>query len=293
MASTTKPTKSRLAQSDLGISLHENRRTKSKQNARSPKQPGQAAGLLRALGRLANSAWDSIVPPECLWCEEQLGEPGTFCPACIRALVSQQYACIRCAAPLPDVIPNVDCIRCRKSRWRFDRVIALGPYRGILGDAVVRMKKPPQDLLRRGMALLMSQRLGTLDFEPNALLIPVPNHWLHRFLGKADSAGDLARQIAQERGLSVSTSNVQRIRKTAKQGMLAWSERANNVRGAFRISDAQALVGRHVILVDDVLTSGATMAELAKRIRQSGATRVSVLVAARGTGTREPKTPKA
>jgi predicted amidophosphoribosyltransferase len=124
-----------------------------------------------------------------------------------------------------------------------------------------------------------------IDSPP--IVVPVPNHWTHAFGGAADAAGSLARSLSNKTGWELNTRIVRRIRKTAKQGMLSWSERKQNVRGAFKISDAKQVTARHVIVVDDVLTTGATSAELSSRLKRAGAASVSVVVAARGTGARE------
>ena len=69
--------------------------------------------------------------------------------------------------------------------------------------------------------------------------------------------------------------------------MLPWSERRQNVRNAFQVKHRESLIGRHVYLVDDVLTSGATAAEISRLLMKAGARRVDVVVIARGTGVRE------
>ncbi len=122
------------------------------------------------------------------------------------------------------------------------------------------------------------------------LFVPVPNHWSSRLSG-SDAARSLAEGLASTTGMEVNSGAVRRIRRTAKQGMLAWSERSQNVRNAFAITDHDALTGRHVYLVDDVLTSGATAAEISRLLLSSGASRVDVVVIARGTGSRETAVP--
>jgi ComF family protein len=230
-----------------------------------------------------------VYPPECLWCEVPISDKANFCDRCLRLLVSDYYRCQRCATPLPAVVPNQNCFRCRDSGWRFDRVITLGPYREVLRQAVILIKKPYQESLRRALGQLMAIAAQSLEFPPDIapLLIPVPNHWTHALRGAADTAGSLARTISRQTGWQLNASAIRRTRKTAKQGMLSWSDRRQNVRGAFEISHSGAVTARHVILVDDVLTSGATAAELASRLKRAGANSVHVLVAARGTGARE------
>lgn len=248
---------------------------------------------LTALKSAAQSICDLVCPPECIWCEQSVSQGEKFCSRCRERFVSNYHRCQHCAMPVPNVVPNDDCHRCRPMKWKFTRVYTLGPYGGERRDAVVLMKKPPFELLRRAVAELMSEmvasELSTLpqDDGTKPLLIPVPNHWTHALGGAADSAGVLAKQIGKFTGWDVKRRLVRRTRKTGKQGMLAWSERAKNVRGAFEIPDAEPLCGRHVILVDDVLTSGATCGELAGRLTKAGARRVDILVAARGTGAKE------
>jgi len=231
-------------------------------------------------------------PPECVWCGSPIVMGMSFCGECRSLLKSDFYHCLRCATPLPRVVPNIDCFRCRDKGWKVSRVVALGPYRGKLREAVILTKKRSYETLRIGLAELMVETLkakvGCLtQTAVPSLLIPVPNHWSHAFSHAAPTANSLAFAIGRQIGLPVNTGMVRRTRKTAKQGMLSWMERQQNVRGAFEIRATEALKGRHIWLIDDVLTSGSTAAELAKCFLRAGACDVSVLVIARGTGARD------
>jgi ComF family protein len=241
-----------------------------------------------------------LYPPECVWCGEPTAFEQRLCDACRRVFVSDYYRCQKCATPLPSVVPNRDCFRCRDAHWRFSKVVTLGPYRGKLREAVILMKKPSFEPLRQAFGILLAEALlpertsghehdddGVTNGEEQPLIVPVPNHWTHGFSAAADTADSLARAVAAHTGWPVAARIVRRIRKTAKQGMLTWSERKNNVRSAFEIRSSTKLIGRHVMLVDDVLTSGATAAELAKLLTKAKAARVTIVVAARGTGVRE------
>lgn len=252
-----------------------------------------ATGMLRAC---AENLVNLVCPPECVWCSLPTPNRSYFCDECRHALVSDYHRCQRCATAIPSVVPNQDCFRCREAGWKFSRVITLGPYRGRRREAIILIKKPSFETLRIGLgrllgklvaAELVTNGLGVASEDRGALIVPVPYHWTHTFAGAAFTANSLARSISQETGLPVSTRVARRTRKTAKQGMLSWSERRQNVRGAFEIRRAQELTGRHVLLVDDVLTSGATTGELASHFLKAGAARVSVVVVARGTGTKE------
>jgi predicted amidophosphoribosyltransferase len=191
-------------------------------------------------------------------------------------------------------LPNQQCFRCRDQTWKFSRVFTLGPYRGVLREAVIRCKKRRYEPLRYGIGGLLGQviRDGLAEDDypadlPQPWLVPVPYHWTHSMDGAANTTASLAAAIGRHASLPVKTGLIARIRKTSKQGMLSWSERKANVRGAFAVRQARILIGRHVLLVDDVLTSGATAAELSSQMLKAGAARVSVVVVARATGTKE------
>lgn len=236
----------------------------------------------------------AIFPPECQVCNVPLPSGDRVCLPCKAAIVSGGNCCQRCAMPLPDVLPSKDCIRCRGKKWAFSSVLALGPYQGQLSEIVVQLKKPSQEPLRQAIGGLLSERLlaycenstGKGVETDKAVLIPVPNHWSHSFGYAANTAGLLAAAMSEFSQIPLASRTVRRTRKTGKQGMLAWTDRTRNVAGAFKILRANHITGRHVFLVDDVLTSGATAAEIAKVLRRGGATQVDVVVAARGTGTK-------
>jgi predicted amidophosphoribosyltransferase len=161
-----------------------------------------------------------------------------------------------------------------------------------LREAVILTKKRSYETLRIGLAQLLVETLeakfGCLTSAAvPPLLVPVPNHWSHTFSQAAPTANSLAFAVGRQIGAPVNTRIVRRTRKTAKQGMLSWAERKQNVRGAFEIRATDGLKGRHIWLIDDVLTSGATAAELASCLQRAGACDVSVLVIARGTGARD------
>ncbi len=236
-------------------------------------------------------AWQSasamICPAECVWCERPTSEGIYFCEDCLPLFLSDYYRCQRCASPLPTVVPNESCSRCTTAKWRFTAVVTLGPYRGRLREAVIQMKKKRHELLRRAVGELMAEQLLVRFGESSPLLLPVPNHWTRNFVRSVCQASSLAQSISSATGWPILPNAVRRSRKTAKQGMLSWTERTKNVHGAFRIKVTPKLRGEHVIVVDDVLTSGATADEISKLLLAAGAARVSVAVAARGTGARE------
>ncbi|MEO8268915.1 MAG: double zinc ribbon domain-containing protein [Aureliella sp.] len=230
-----------------------------------------------------------VYPPECAWCQAPCDLNERLCDGCRARFVSGYYRCHKCAAPLPQVLPNQDCARCRQAKWRFSRVVTLAPYRGDMRRAIISMKRKRFEPLRRAMADLLGQQLISeiKDSAALPLLIPVPYHWSHSFSSSANTSELLAQAIASNNGWPISQRIVRRTRKTLKQGLLSWAERKINVRHAFSVGSSKSIQDRQVWLVDDVMTSGATAAELARLLLKSGAAQVNVAVVARGTGVRE------
>lgn len=226
-------------------------------------------------------------PPECAFCQDPVDLDENLCQDCRQYLVSDRYCCQRCAMPLPRVLPNQDCSRCRQHHWHFSRVIALGHYQGKLREAVILCKKIRFENLRYALTKEIANRLKLHVpglFADQVVILPVPNHWTRIFARTAPTARSLAQMLGGQTGWPVLTRIVSRIRTTRKQGMLSLAERQQNVRGAFRLIRAKSLTGRHVLIVDDVLTSGATANELAKQVRLAKPADISVVAIARATG---------
>ena len=247
--------------------------------------------MIQATQPLLTQLWQStqsmLCPAECVWCEAPTNLEDRFCEDCLQLFVSDYCRCKRCASPLPPVVPNETCVRCEEAKWRFNSVVTLGPYRDDLREAVILMKKKPFELLRRAVGELMAAKLLIQFADNSPLLIAVPNHWTRTWFRSVCQASSLAQAISLHTGWPLLQGVVRRSRKTAKQGMLSWTERTLNVRGAFAMRPNKRIVDQHIVVVDDVLTSGATANEIAKLLLRGGAKSVSVAVAARGTGARE------
>ena len=130
----------------------------------------------------------------------------------------------------------------------------------------------------RWMARAGQQLLGEAD-----VLVPVPLHWKRSWSRRYNQSGALARVIARQSGVKLTTEALRRVRSTQQQIGLSRTERASNVQGAFKVApDRKAdIAGRRVILVDDVLTSGATVDACARALLRARAAQVDVLVFAR------------
>ena len=230
---------------------------------------------------------DLVFPPDCACCHDSI-EPGLFapvCPACRAALVELRPGCPRCGALLP---PNDDpkkCPRCRDRRFHFDRVARLGTYQGTLRSAVLRMKRPNQRALATALGDLLAESAGSTlaALEPD-VVVPVPMHWTRKMWRGVNSPDAIAQRLAGSLGAPVRPNLLVRCRRTAPQASLSPSRRRANVRGAFRASKHSDLSGARILLVDDIMTSGATVDEAAKVLSKAGARFVAVAVLARAEG---------
>ena len=217
-----------------------------------------------------------LFPARCLAC----GEPGAagrdLCAGCVAALPWNRCACPRCALPLP--APAAACGSCLQRPPPLAAVQAACLYGAPLDRLLPRFKFHGDLAAGRLLAQLMAQA-GAGWPRPQAL-VPVPLH-AARLRGRGyDQALELARPLARALGLPLRADRLRRIRATAAQSELAAGARRRNLRGAFAIESGSGLPA-HVALVDDVMTTGATLHAAARALRRAGVQRVDAWVCAR------------
>ena len=233
---------------------------------------------------------DLALPPRCLRCDEDLS-PGSeigLCLKCTQAVAPELGACCnRCGATLPEgVFPAECCPACKEFSLKFDAVYPLGRYQGALRELVLKTKRLSAEALSLTVGRLLAQRLADklALFRADAVL-PIPMHWAKRLVRGVNSPELLADCLARKLARPVVRTLV-RCRYTSPQKDLLPRERFRNVRGAFRLrrSDRLRWQGARLLLVDDILTTGATCSEAARLLKQAGAAAVAVAVVARADG---------
>jgi ComF family protein len=239
----------------------------------------------------ATALFDLLAPPTCAACGCDLplpGQPPLLCSICRTELqTAGESACPRCGAPpvgdSTNAFAALPCRLCSGKRFRFQRAVVLGAYRDRLAEAVIQMKQQLHLPLTLAVGRLLADRAAALiaEFAPD-VVAPVPAHWWKRMWRGINAPDLLAEVVAGYHRLPVAMDLLICHRHIAKQGTLLPHERWHNVRGAFRVNARYDIRGCRVLLVDDVMTTGATANETAKTLRAAGADAVNMAVVARG-----------
>jgi len=192
-------------------------------------------------------------------------------------------SCERCAATVGPYVNTADgCPRCRGESFAFDGALRLGTYEGPLREVILRLKHAHNEGLAEIVAAAWAERsLDKLHPLSIASVVPVPLHWWRRWQRGYNQSEALARTLAQSLGVPCQTHAVRRVRRTVSQANLSLPAGRENVRGASGARRGGTLGRKTVLLVDDVMTTGRTVHEVARELRNGGAGRVIVAMLAR------------
>jgi len=235
-----------------------------------------------AVRRAARALLDLLLPPRCLSCGEEVSAAHALCAACWRKLTFLGEPCCACCG-LPfayDLGSGALCGACTRASPAYDRARSALRYDEASRRLVLSFKHGDRlhgaptfgDWMRRAGAGM----LGDAD-----LLVPVPLHWSRLLRRRYNQAALLAYAIRGRDGPAVAPDALRRLRRTASQGNFGADGRRRNVRRAFDLKPGTNVRGLKVVLIDDVLTTGATIEECARVLKRAGARRVDVLTLAR------------
>jgi ComF family protein len=240
----------------------------------------RGAGTARATARLA---LDIALPSLCVACRDEVAGDGV-CARCWSQLsfIAEPY-CPRLGIPFVyDPGPGMLSMQAIAAPPAYQRARASVRYDDLAKTLVHSLKYQDRTDLAPTMGRWMA-RAGRDLLTDADVLVPVPLHWRRGWSRRFNQSGLLARVIERESGVKLATDALRRVKPTRQQVGLSKSERASNVQGVFKVPDDRRAVveGRHVVLVDDVLTSGATLDACARALLRARARQVDVLVFAR------------
>ena len=224
-----------------------------------------------------------VLPPHCLLCGDDGHDGRDLCAACAESLVRNAVCCPRCALPLQ--VPAPACGECLQRQPPFEAAFAPFLYAHPLDLLMTRLKFGRSLAAGRVLSELWSEAITQMAPALPTLFVPVPLHPSRLRERGYNQAFELLRPLAHALRIPVAESLLARTRATPAQANLDAIGRRQNLRGAFEFH-APALRGSapadaHVALIDDVMTTGATLRECARVLRRAGIGRVDVWALAR------------
>lgn len=222
-----------------------------------------------------------LYPDVCLHCNGE-GEDGLdLCRRCRECLPWIKHTCTRCAMPLPNASAEV-CGSCSNRDLYFDQACVPFLFNQFIRDAVYRFKFNGRLNYGNLLAQLLARHIQKQDLIMPDVLVPVPLH--HRRLRSRgfNQALKIARVLNKSINIPINFKDVQRVRETRTQTELPTAQRYMNVKDSFALQTSESpFRGRHVAVIDDVMTTGNTVNEVAKCLKKAGAEKVHVWCIAR------------
>ncbi len=223
----------------------------------------------------------ALLPGHCLLCRRPSHWQGDICQDCSQDLPWLEPACHRCALPLPSEETASLCGQCQKSPPHFSRCFAAWEYGFPVDHLITDFKHHRRFSAGRCLGELWLHRCGPAAMrQPPELLLPVPLHWRRRWQRGFNQSLFITEQLSNILNIPISHT-LRRQRHTPAQQQLSAKERKRNLKNAFCLHHANTLQGKHLAVIDDVLTTGATADAIAKLLLTHGAKRVDIWCLAR------------
>ena len=219
---------------------------------------------------------DALLPPACTLCGTGTGG-ALLCAPCTRELPWNTPACPGCASPV--AVSGAACAACLAKPRAFDAATAAFVLATPVQEGIHALKYSARFAQAALLGAAFAQHVAARGAPLPQVLVPVPLHWRRQWRRGYNQSLELARVIGAALDIPVDTAAAKRTRATADQIGQSATERRRNLRGAFAV--APRLAGRHIALLDDVMTTGATLEELARACKVSGAARVEAWAIAR------------
>lgn len=238
------------------------------------------------LRRLTHRTLDTLFPPRCFACDSLTGEQGSLCADCWAEVdFISAPMCLRCGMPFPHETGDAgECMVCLTDAPPYDAARAVFRYEGGSRRLITGYKYYDRTLATPMFARWLA-RAGAAQLAQTDVIVPVPLHRWRLLRRRYNQSALLARELGRISHVPVCVDALQRTRHTPQQAGLTREERLENVRGAFAASPKKTsqIEGKRVMLVDDVLTTGATLHACTDALKAAGAQAVYILTLGRTT----------
>lgn len=229
---------------------------------------------------MLNNFLNILFPETCPVCQHPAKDHYTapICPYCWKAVSPYEGPmCLRCGKPLVSDISKT-CGECLEDEPAFSYARSFGLYEGVLKRAISLLKFYGIKRLSRPLSDVMLH----LKIPDADVMIPVPLHEKRLRKREFNQSALIAKYLAASQGITVMLNCLVKIRDTMPQVGLSSSERRKNIKGAFAINNRPLISGKDIVLVDDVVTTGATVRECSKVLKKAGARDIYVITLAHG-----------
>lgn len=222
----------------------------------------------------------SLFPPSCIFCDKKAESFLDLCNACRKGLLSLDTQCTCCAQPLEiQSTKQQICGRCQKIPRAFNKVYAPYLHQGEVRYLINQLKFEKSYKNSRILGLLLSDFLITEKAALPDIIVPVPLHTQRYRQRGYNQTLEIAKVISNELCIPIEYKNCLRAQNTPHQISLSLKQRHKNIKGAFTVK--RPITAKHIAILDDVMTTGATANELAKTLKAAGAKQVDVWICAR------------
>ena len=236
------------------------------------------------LSNVARACADFVVPPVCLACHAPLGSHDGLCARCWQQITFiRAPLCDRLGIPLP-FDPGGKAISAAAAAHPplYDRARAVALYDGVMKDLIHGFKYSDRHDARRLLGRWLAEA-GRELLQDADMIVPVPLKRVRLISRRFNQSAIFAREVARRSGVTCAPQAIVRIKRTPSQVGLTHDERKRNVRAAFQVpqrTGTSSVDGKNVVLIDDVITTGATVEACARVLRRAGAARIDVLALA-------------
>ena len=230
------------------------------------------------LKKLGRQILNLLCPPRCPICRETVDEAHCLCPNCYGKLNFITHPCCEiCGRPFEYAAFNsVVCGSCLKNKPKFSMARSILEYDDFSKQLILSFKHGD----RTDLTPILVKFLLLADpkiFENVDMIVPVPQHWARRFKRQYNQASLLGKVLGKQKGISFNPSILRRIKNTESQGHKLRKQREQNVKGVFHVMTPDKIRGKTILVIDDVMTTGATLNECAKVLRRAGAKEVKAI----------------